>query len=77
MARPKNPKRDAVKNPVGRPKAASPMRSIVSLKGSEELELWLDRLTEHSESGTRTNALRRGLKALAEKVNFEEAMPKR
>jgi len=53
------------------------IRGLGLLKGSEELELWLDRLTEHSESGTRTNALRRGLKALAEKVNFEEPQPKR
>jgi hypothetical protein len=77
MAEPKKPKRSEAKKPVGRPKAEKPLRSIISLKGTEDLEGWLDRLTEHSESGTRSNTLRRGLKALAEKVAFEEAMPRR
>jgi hypothetical protein len=65
------------KRAVGRPKVAAPMRSIVSLKGSDELEKWLDLLTEHSESGTRTNTLRRALKAFAAQEAFDKPIPKR
>lgn len=77
MARPKTPKRPDAKKTIGRPKADTPMKSIVSLKGSEDLEVWLDELTEHTESGTRTNALRRALKAFAERESFEKPIPKR
>jgi hypothetical protein len=65
------------KKSVGRPKAKSPMRSIVSLKGTDELEKWLDLLTEHSESGTRTNTLRRALKAFATQEAFDKPIPKK
>jgi hypothetical protein len=61
----------------GRPRAPSPLRSIVSLKGSQELEEWLDRLVRLSESGTRSNALRRALRAFAQEQGFEESLPDR
>jgi hypothetical protein len=65
------------KKSVGRPKAPSPMKSIVSLKGSDELAIWLDELTEASESGTRSNTLRRALKAFAAQEDFAKPIPKR
>ena len=66
------------KAPRGRPKlGVEPLRSIVSLKGSEELEAWLDRLTRHSESGTRSQTLRRALRAFAEEQKFNESIPPR
>lgn len=65
------------KRPRGRPKAAKPMKSIVSLKGTEELAVWLDGLTLHSESGTQTNTLRRALKAFAKGQGYEREMPER
>lgn len=62
----------------GRPKSVpSPLRSIVSLKGSEELEGWLDRLTEASSSATRSHTIRRALKVFADSVGFTEEVPKR
>lgn len=61
----------------GRPKAESPLRSIVSLKGSDELEAWLDKLTELSESGTRSQTLRRALRAFADEQGLTDPIPKR
>ena len=65
------------KSPVGRPKAEIPIHSIVSLKGSADLETWLDELAEVSESGTRAHTLRRALKAFAESQGLKTPMPKR
>ena len=61
----------------GRPKASKPLKSIVSLKGTDELEVWLDGLTEHVDAGTKAHALRRALRALAESAAYPKPMPKR
>jgi hypothetical protein len=64
----------------GRPKSATPvtpLHSIVSLKGSDELEAWLDELTAFSESGTRSQTLRRALRAFAEEQEFGKPIPPR
>lgn len=75
---PKPPKGKGKSKGRGRPKATSPLHSIVSLKGSDELEAWLERLTEKSESGTRTNTLRRALKLFAEAQGMhDDPIPRR
>lgn|GEM_PF-4969557 len=71
------PKKDDKKARVGRPKTDKPLHSIVSLKGTDELEAWLDGLTETSDSGTRAQTLRRALKAFAAEQGYEPPMPKK
>lgn len=51
--------------------------SVVALKGSLDMEQWLDMLVKKTESGTRTNALRRGLRALADEYGVKDPIPDR
>lgn len=62
----------------GRPSTGvEPLRSIVSLKGSSDLEKWLDELTEAGKCATRSHAIRRALEEFALKVMPSKPMPKR
>jgi hypothetical protein len=61
---------------VGRPKSPEPMHSILSLKGTPEMEAWLDELVEATDLGTRTLLLRHALKMYAESRGFRP-IPKR
>jgi hypothetical protein len=54
-----------------------PLYSLVSLKGSEDIEKWLDALVEHTHLGTRSLLIRNALRVYAESVKFIEPMPKR
>jgi hypothetical protein len=60
-----------------RPPADAPRKALVSLKGTPTLAAWLDELVEHSESGTRANALVRAMRAFAVAQGFPDPMPKR
>jgi len=62
---------------AGRPKAAKPLRSLISLKGTEDFELWVDGLVEHAHLGTRTLLLRNALREFASLVKYSDPMPKR
>lgn len=53
------------------------LRSIVALKGTDDLDGWLDGLVDHTRLGTRTQLVRNALRALAESVGFTDPMPKR
>jgi hypothetical protein len=61
----------------GRPKVQSALRSIVSLKASDDFEKWLDGLVKASESGTRANAIKRALRAFAEEQEYDDPIPER
>jgi hypothetical protein len=62
---------------VGRPKTEEPLRSLLSLKGSERFEVWLDALVDHAHQGTRSLLVRNALREFAEKSGFSDPMPKR
>ncbi len=66
------------KKPVkGRPKAEEKAHSIAMLKGSDELEEWLDGLVLHANLRTRSLTLWHGLNALADRLGYDKPMPKR
>jgi hypothetical protein len=69
------PKKRAAK--VGRPATTEPVRSLVSLKGTDAFEEWLDRLVDHSHQGTRALLLKNALRVFAEREGFKEPQPKR
>jgi hypothetical protein len=54
-----------------------PMHSIVSLKGTDDFEVWLDELVDHARQGTRTLLLRNSLAEYAENHGFKKPQPKR
>lgn len=61
----------------GRPKAPEPIKSLVSLKGSEAFERWLDELVEHARQGTRALLTKNALADFAERHGFTKPQPKR
>jgi hypothetical protein len=61
----------------GRPAMVRPMHSIVSLKGTDDFEVWLDELVDHARQGTRTLLLRNSLAEYAENHGFKKPQPKR
>lgn len=77
MAEPKKIKKASGKKPIGRPKADTPLRSIVSLKGSDELEGWLDGLVDHAHQGTRSLLLKNALREYGENHGYPKPLPKR
>lgn len=56
---------------------SSMVRSVVSLKASQEFEEWLDEFVDFSGSGTRANAMKRAIKAFATEEKFPKPPPKR
>lgn len=71
------PPKKARKSVGGRPKAAEPLRSLMSVKGSLSFENWLDGLVSHARQGTRTLLLKNALYDFAKKTGYEPEMPKR
>lgn len=53
-----------------------PSRSLASLKGTVELEEWVDGLVDHARQGTRVLLVRNALREFAESKGFREPMPK-
>jgi hypothetical protein len=69
---PKQPKRGK-----GRPREPKPMKSLVSLKGTEDFEEWLDELVDHAHQGTRSLLMKNAIREYAERHDFKKPMPKR
>lgn len=65
------------KRPVGRPPEVEQIRSLVSLKGTDELEKWVDELVDFDNRGTRTLLMRVALKEYGQKIGFPKPMPAR
>ncbi len=65
------------KKRVGRPKAPQPLRSLISLKGTEDLEAWIEGLVKKARVGTRAQALRNALEAYAADCGYDAPMPER
>lgn len=70
MARPKKKK-------VGRPPEREPLRSLLSIKGSDAFEAWIDGLVDHAHQGTRSLLIRNALRVFAEQSGYEPPQPKR
>jgi hypothetical protein len=69
------PKKPAPK--VGRPAEPKPLKSLVSMKGTDDFEAWLDDLVDHARQGTRTLLLKNALAEYAENHGFKRPQPKR
>ncbi len=67
----------ASKPKIGRPKSTEPARSIMSVKGSDAMERWVDGLVDHAHQGTRALLVRNALRVFAESVGYEPPIPKR
>jgi len=61
----------------GRPKAAKPLKSLLSIKGTDDFEAWIDGLAEHCHLGTRSLAIRNSLRVFAEQQGYDKELPKR
>jgi hypothetical protein len=59
------------------PESDTGRTSLVSLRGTEAFETWLDELVEHTHQGNRTLLLKNALKVFAESQGFKDLMPKR
>lgn len=53
------------------------LRSLVSMKGTDEFEVWLDELVSHARQGTRTLLLKNALAEYAESHGFKKPQPRR
>lgn len=62
---------------AGRPPEPEPLRSLISLKGTDEFERWVDGLVDHAHQGTRTLLLKNALREFAENHKYGKAQPKR
>ena len=59
------------KRPVGRPKAAKPLKTVVALKDDEAFEAWLHRAAEFARQPSRANFVRIALEDWAKHEGFE------
>jgi hypothetical protein len=59
------------------PESDTGRTSLVSLRGTEAFETWLDELVEHTHQGNRTLLLKNALREFAEFQGFKDLMPKR
>lgn len=63
-------KKKGAAKPKGRPRSGMPLKSLLSLKASDDYEAWLDELVEHARLGTRSLLVRNAVREFAEKHGF-------
>lgn len=61
----------------GRPPEPEPLRGLISLKGTEALEAWIDGLVDHTHQGTRALLVKNALREYAERHGYEKPQPRR
>lgn len=61
----------------GRPPEPEPLRGLISLKGTNAMEEWIDNLVDRTRQGTRTLLLKNALRAFAEQHGIDDPMPRR
>jgi hypothetical protein len=69
--------RKVSKPKIGRPKSAEPGKSIMSVKGTDAMEQWVDGLVDFAHQGTRALLVRNALRVYAESIGYEPPIPKR
>lgn len=65
------------KRRAGRPATDRPLKSLLSIKGSDEFEVWLDDLVEATHLGSRTQLIRNALRVYADQVGNMPKQPRR
>lgn len=61
----------------GRPPEPEPLRGLISLKGTNAMEEWIDGLVDHTHQGTRTLLLKNALREYAQNHGYDEPQPRR
>jgi hypothetical protein len=65
------------KKKAGRPREPKPLKSLLALRGTEDLEAWIDEFVDFVGDANRANLVRNAMRCYAEREGFAKPLPKR